>query len=105
MTKKYDERIKDDVEFGYIRNDIKEYRKLRDEKSVSLNIAKRKALQKEEDDKALNRANERRIENGQKPVKDLDELSKLKEKDELPDVLLEQTADITLDLVSLSKKK
>ncbi|MBM7071922.1 carboxy terminal-processing peptidase [Shewanella sp. 202IG2-18] len=105
LIKDYDARIKNNVEFGYIRDDIKEYRKLRDEKSVSLDLSKRKALQKEEDDKALQRANERRIAKGQKPVKDLDELSKLKDKEELPDVLLEQTADITLDLVGLTKKK
>ena len=70
-----------------------------------MEIAKRKAQQKEEDDKSLNRANERRIAKGDKPVSDLDELAKLKDKAELPDVLLEQTADITLDLVDVSKKK
>ena len=69
LTKKYDERIKDNVEFSYIRDDIKEYRKLRDEKSVSLDLAKRKAQQKEEDDKSLARANERRVAKGLKPVK------------------------------------
>ncbi len=104
LTTKYEERTKDNVEFSYIRDDIKGYRKLRDEKSVSLNIAERKAKQQAEDDKSLARANARRAAKGLKPVKDLDELSKLKDKDESPDVLLEQTADITLDLVDLSKK-
>ncbi|WP_133406645.1 carboxy terminal-processing peptidase [Parashewanella tropica] len=104
LIAKYQQRVKGNVEFEYIKEDIAEFRKHRDEKSVSLVESEREAQQEEEDAKALKRANERRIAMGKKPVKDLDELAKLDEKDELPDVLLEQTADITLNLVDDLKK-
>ncbi|MGB0894899.1 MAG: carboxy terminal-processing peptidase [Parashewanella sp.] len=105
LTADYLQRTKDNVEFGYIRSDIADYRKRRDETSVSLVESERLAKQDEEDQQSLTRANERRVAKGEKPVKDLDELAKLEIKDDAPDVLLEQTADITLDLVDLSQKQ
>ncbi|MCL1078484.1 carboxy terminal-processing peptidase [Parashewanella spongiae] len=105
LTAKYESRIKTNVEFGYIAQDIADYRKRRDEKSVSLVESERLAKQKDIDSKSLTRANERRLVEGKKPFADLDELAKLDDKEDKSDPLLEQTADITLDLVDASKKK
>ncbi|QYJ76911.1 carboxy terminal-processing peptidase [Shewanella sp. FJAT-52076] len=93
-------RIKSDVEFGYIYQDIAEYKKHHDEKSVSLVESERIAEREADDKKQLDRTNERRTRAGLDKVASLDDI----EKDiEAPDPLLDETAYITLDLVDAGK--
>ncbi|QSX28612.1 carboxy terminal-processing peptidase [Shewanella cyperi] len=96
LEAKHEQRIKQDVEFGYIYQDILEYKKHHDEKTVSL-VEKDRLAQREADDKKqLDRANERRAHQGLPPVKSLDELENTPE---APDPFLDETAFITLDMV------
>ncbi|MGI2258414.1 carboxy terminal-processing peptidase [Shewanella sp. GXUN23E] len=102
LTQKHDQRIKQDREFAYIFEDIAEYQKKHDDKSISLVESERLKARDEEDSKALARTNERRVAAGLKPVKALDEIA---DKDELetPDPFLEETALITLDMVDVEQ--
>ncbi|QSX35727.1 carboxy terminal-processing peptidase [Shewanella sedimentimangrovi] len=96
LEAKHEQRIKQDVEFGYIYQDILEFKKHHEEKTVSL-VEKDRLAQREADDKKqLDRANERRVQQGLAPVKSLDELENTPE---APDPFLDETAFITLDMV------
>lgn len=100
LEAKHQGRIKSDVEFGYIYQDIAEYKNLHDQKSVSLVESERIAEREADDKKQLDRTNERRIRAGMDKVASLDDI----EKDiEAPDPLLDETAYITLDLVDAGK--
>jgi len=96
----YRERIKDNVEFNYLLEDIKTYQEEKDNKTISLNLETRKAKREERKAKQLDRANERLIAMNKEPVESLDDLP-----DELDDIdpFLDETARITFDLVSLGK--
>lgn len=96
----HQERIKSNTEFNYLLDDIKEYKAEKDNKTISLNLAKRKAKADARKAKQLVRANERLKALGKEPVNSLDDLPD--ELDEL-DPFLAETAKITFDLVSLGK--
>jgi carboxyl-terminal processing protease len=96
----HQERIKSNTEFNYLLDDIKEYKAEKDNKTISLNIAKRKAKADARKAKQLLRANERLKAMGKETVSSLDDLPD--ELDEL-DPFLTETAKITFDLVSLGK--
>ena len=100
LEQKHESRIKKDVEFNYIEQDIVEFKKHHDEKTVSLVESERIASRETEDKKALERANERRVVKGLAPVASLDDIEK--EKD-APDPYLDETAYITLDMVDAAK--
>ncbi|MDO7083430.1 carboxy terminal-processing peptidase [Pseudocolwellia sp. AS88] len=97
----HDERIKENTEFNYLLDDIETYKAEKDDKTVSLNLAIRKAKREERKAKQLIRVNERLVKLGKEKVKSLD--------DDLPDELdeldpfLDEAAKITFDLVSLGK--
>ncbi|MBT1445668.1 carboxy terminal-processing peptidase [Shewanella sp. JM162201] len=100
LDAKHQARIKSDVEFGYIYQDIAEYKKHHNEKSVSLVESERVAEREADDKKQLDRTNERRVRAGLEKVAKLDDI----EKDmEAPDPFLDETAYITLDLVDAGK--
>ena len=94
------QRVKDDQEFKYLLDDIKVYQEEKDDKSISLNLVKRKALKEERKAQRLLRANARLSRMGMKKVESLDDID-----DELDDLdpFLDETARITFDLVSLGK--
>ncbi|MGO4999817.1 carboxy terminal-processing peptidase [Oceanisphaera sp. W20_SRM_FM3] len=90
-------RIKQAPEFVYVFEDIKEYQKLKDKKSVSLNSAKRKVEMEEQDAKALIRLNERLKRAGLATVTQLDDAPT----DFVPiDGYLDEAARITADLAN-----
>ena len=91
-------RIVDNPEFNYLLSDIKEYKTEKDDKTVSLNLVKRKAKKEERKAKQLKRANERLILMGKEKVTSIDDLPE--DLDEL-DPFLDETAKITFNLVSL----
>ena len=94
------ERIKTNKEFNYLLDDIVEYQAEKDDKTISLNLAKRKAQREERKAKQLARTNERLVAMKMEKVTSLDDLPD--ELDEL-DPFLDETAKITFDLVSLGK--
>lgn len=100
LSSLHQERIKDNVEFNYLLDDIAEYKAEKDDKTISLNLDKRKAERKERKAKQLARTNKRLVVLGMEKVENLDDLPE--ELDEL-DPFLEETARITFDLVTLGR--
>lgn len=96
----HQQRIKDNREFNYLLDDIKIYKKEKDDKTVSLNLKVRKIKREENKAKRLKRANERLHAMGKEKVTSVDDLPK--ELDDL-DPFLDETANITYDLVSLGR--
>ncbi|MCL1048087.1 carboxy terminal-processing peptidase [Shewanella abyssi] len=97
---KHQQRIKTDVEFSYIFQDIAEFKQSHNDKTVSLVESERLAERDENDKKQLDRVNERRVREGLKVVKSLDDIEDDTEK---TDAFLDETAYITLDLADVEK--
>ena len=93
-------RVANNKEFNYLLSDIAEYKAEKDDKTISLNLAKRKEKKENRKAKQLARANERLTLMGKEKVTDLDDLPD--DLEEL-DPFLDETAKITFDLVSLGK--
>ena len=76
--------------------------RLRNQKTISLNLAERKAEREQLDADRLRRENVRRQAQGKKPFATLEELEKSDEVtgDKAPDILLDRTAQIMGDLVA-----
>jgi carboxyl-terminal processing protease len=102
LTTQHDSRIKQDVEFGYIYQDIAEFKKHHEDKTISLVETERLASRSDDDKRILDRTNERRVKNGLAVVASLDDVEDETET-EVPDPFLNETAYITLDLVDASK--
>lgn len=100
LTSLHNLRILENKEFNYLLSDIEEYKAEKDDKSISLNLAKRKEKRQNRKAKQLKRANERLVMLGKEKVTNLDDLP-----DDLEalDPFLDETAKITFDLVSLGK--
>ena len=96
----YTSRITQNQEFNYLLSDIEEYKAEKDDKTISLNLEKRKEKRESRKAKQLARANERLVAMGKEKVANLDDLP-----DELEklDPFLDETARITFDLVSIGK--
>ncbi|WP_318520624.1 carboxy terminal-processing peptidase [Photobacterium leiognathi] len=88
-------RIKKDMEFGFIDEDIQTYKKEKDINTISLNEKARIAEQDKEDAERLARLNQRQKSLGEKPFTDLDAVPK---DYEAPDAYLDEAVDITVDL-------
>ena len=96
----HQQRVKSDPEFKYAEEDIAWYQTEKSKKFISLNEAERIKTRDEQDKKALQRANERLTRMG-KPM--LESLSDLPTDIKFPDGYLKEAANITADLVRLSK--
>ncbi|BCV61509.1 tail-specific protease [Shewanella algae] len=106
LAKRHESRIKQDVEFGYILQDIGEFKKHHKEKSVSLVENERLAERDKDDQKQLARLNERRVDHGLEPLKSLDDdenVSEDEKKIETPDAFLDEAVYITLDMVDYQR--
>ncbi|ABV37092.1 C-terminal processing peptidase [Shewanella sediminis HAW-EB3] len=109
LSVKHDSRIKQDVEFSYIYQDIAEFKQHHDEKTVSLVESERIAEREANDKKQLVRLNERRVSQGLEVVKSLDsedtETESDADEDELvtPDAFRDETVYITLDMVDIER--
>lgn len=98
LRQRHQARIEQDPEFVYVFEDIKEYKKLKDKNSVSLNLAERKTEMEEQDAKALARLNDRLRRAGLDTVTSLDDTPSDFEPE---DSYLEEAARITADLSQL----
>jgi len=104
LDSSYKQRIKENKEFNYLLDDIKVYKKEKDDKTVSLNFETRKIKREDNKAKRLKRVNERLVNLGKGQVKSLDDLP-----DDLSDELakldpfLDEAAQITFDFSSSGK--
>ena len=97
LTASHNLRSKDDPDFQYLVNGIRDIEEVRARKTVSLNINDRIAEREAAMHRRLDRENERRAALGLEPVATNEELEKL----ETPDIHLDQAADIVTDLAVL----
>ncbi|MBN4057354.1 carboxy terminal-processing peptidase [Pseudoalteromonas haloplanktis] len=100
VNKLHDTRIAGEPEFGYVFDDIKRYQEEKDRKTISLVEATRLKEKDEGEERALERANERLVRLGEKPVENLDDLPD--SLDEL-DPFLEEAALITQDYIKYGR--
>ncbi|MCF7499338.1 MULTISPECIES: carboxy terminal-processing peptidase [unclassified Pseudoalteromonas] len=100
VNKLHDTRIASEPEFGYVFDDIKRYQQEKDRKTISLVEAARIKEKDEGEERALERANERLVRLGEKPVENLDDLP-----DTLDDLdpFLEEAALITQDYIKYGR--
>ncbi|WP_372880696.1 carboxy terminal-processing peptidase [Psychromonas sp.] len=94
LTKKHQARIKNEVEFTYLQNDIEEYLQEKDMTTISLNERERVKLREEKEKQALQRVNERLERAGLPQVTSIDDIP---EDFEPIDAFLLEAAAITLD--------
>jgi len=97
LKAKHEQRISKDMEFGFILDDIQEYKKDKDINTISLNEKTRIAEQDKTDSKRLARLNKRQKVLGKKPFATLEDVPKDYES---PDAYLDEAVDITADLVN-----
>ncbi|ABE55006.1 C-terminal processing peptidase-1. Serine peptidase. MEROPS family S41A [Shewanella denitrificans OS217] len=97
---KHQGRVSKNVEFGYIYQDIAEYKKHHEDTTISLVESERLASRAEDDKRLLDRTNERRVKLGKKAVASMDDIE-----DDIvaPDAFLDETVYITLDMVDSAK--
>ncbi len=93
----HDERSKDDPNFQYQVDRIQAGKRIREQKTVSLNIDARRATRERELADALQRENDRRIALHLEPLESLDDI----DAEELPDVQLDQAAKIVTDMATM----
>lgn len=90
-------RIKNDMEFGFIAEDIAKYRMEKDDNSISLNEKKRKQESADLEKRNLERVNKRQVKNGLKPYKSVDNIPK---EYEAPDAYLDESVAVMLDILT-----
>ncbi|EAS44857.1 tail-specific protease [Photobacterium profundum] len=100
LKAKHEQRISKDMEFGFILDDIQEYKKDKDINTISLNEKTRIAEQDKADSKRLARLNKRQKVLGKKPFATLEDVPKDYES---PDAYLDEAVDITADLVNAQR--
>lgn len=96
----YKQRIQTNPEFTYLAEDIKYYQEHKDKKSVSLNFDERKQEREANKQKRLDRANKRLLALGKEKIDSVDDIP-----DELSelDPFLDETANITFDLLNIGR--
>ena len=97
LTTNHAERAKDDPNYQYQVDRIQAGKRIRDQKSVSLNIDTRRQTREKELADALKRENERRLALNLEPLESLDEL----DEDDFIDVQLDQAAKIVTDMATM----
>jgi carboxyl-terminal processing protease len=97
LAKRHEERMSSDADLRALLGDVQSFEKLRADKTVSLNLAKRKAERERLDAERLARINARRAADGQPALKSLEEVDPENE----PDANLREAAQITADLLTL----
>ena len=99
LTTYHMERSKTDPNFLYQMNRIEASKKARDIETVSLNIDKRRAIREAELEIALQHENERRVALNLDRVESLEDIIE----DEVPDIQLEQAANIVTDMAEMQE--
>jgi len=97
LSAQHQARIANDMEFGFINEDIAKYKAEKDDNTISLNESVRKQESDKADELRLARINMRQVANGLKPYKTLQDVPK---DYEAPDVYLEEAVAITVDMLN-----
>jgi carboxyl-terminal processing protease len=100
LEQKHKSRIKDNMEFQFIMDDIELLTKNREKKTLSLNFNERKTELEKDKKRRLDRENARRKLLGKEQLKEIDEDTELTEVD---DARLHETANILADLLSIQE--
>ncbi len=98
LTSMHQARIQENSEFGYLLEDIEEYRLAAEDKRISLNLETRKAERAKDEARQLARENARRADKGLKPLDELDEDT---ETLDAPDIGRLESANILADMIWL----
>ena len=101
LASEEDTRAQHDADYRWLVSDIAAIDTVREEKSVSLNLKVRKEERAKQDRERLERENARRAAKNQPPYKTVEELDKVK--DDSPDIVLTQSAEIMADIVTGSR--
>ena len=99
LQRRHDERAASDPGFQHALAEIEAIETMRSQRSVSLNLEKRRAERESLTDEQLQRENERRAALGEEPLPDSSEI-----KDDLPDAMLSEAAEITADLTQIEPR-
>ncbi len=99
LQARHEDRVKDLLDFKLLLEEVDEVRQIQDKKTVSLNLEKRRAKQKEDEARELNRVNLKLEEIGQPKIK---KVADLPDDVKLPDVWKNEAAAIAADLASIS---
>jgi carboxyl-terminal processing protease len=97
LTANHVARSKEDPNFQYQMDQIQAGKRIRGQKTLSLNIDTRRANREEELADALKRENDRRVALQLEPLESLDDI----DLENLPDVQLDQAAKIVTDMATL----
>jgi len=97
LTVQYSERAKDDPNMQYMKKFIEDDRQMRERKTVSLSLEKRREERSANMERALQLENSRRAALGLEALETLEDL----DEDERPDIQLDQAAGIVTDLAVL----
>ncbi len=97
LTANHAERAKEDPNFQYQVDMIREAEVVRSQKTISLNIDARRAERQQNHERRLQRENERRRALNLEPIENLDDI----DVDDMPDILLDQAAGIVADMATI----
>jgi carboxyl-terminal processing protease len=98
LASEEDTRAQHDADYRWLVSDIAAIDTVREEKSVSLNLKTRRDERAKLDKERLDRENARRAAKNQPAYKSIEELDKVK--DDTPDIVLTQSAEIMGDIVT-----
>jgi carboxyl-terminal processing protease len=87
-----------DPDYRWLVEDIAALDRLRDQRSISLNLDKRKAERTQLEANRLARENTRRVARSESPLASIEDLDSSKQ----PDVVLDQSAEVMVDMLKLS---
>jgi carboxyl-terminal processing protease len=98
LASEEDVRAQHDADYRWLVSDIAAIDTVREEKSVSLNLKARKEERAKQDKERLDRENARRQAKNLPAYKTVEEIDKVK--DDSPDIVLTQSAEIMADIVT-----
>jgi carboxyl-terminal processing protease len=98
LASEEDTRAQHDADYRWLVSDIAAIDTVREEKSVSLNLKVRREERAKQDKERLDRENARRAAKNLPAYKSVEELDKVK--DDSPDIVLTQSAEIMADIVT-----
>ncbi|MCR5085430.1 MAG: carboxy terminal-processing peptidase [Succinivibrionaceae bacterium] len=102
LKARHEARVKGSKEFSLLARDLERYQALKSRDSLTVNLAERRVMQKEDDDYSLSTTNERLRLMGLPPVK---AVSDLKPDFEFTDTLLNEAIAVAHDLAALGAGK
>ena len=94
-------RTRHDADYQWLVADINNIEAMRARHTVSLNLAERREERTRQDKTLLSLDNKRRAAFGLPPLTSVDKIDK--DKDKIPDVILDQAAEITADMIALDR--